>query len=314
MASVNGNLKRYKLVASYDGTRYKGFQRQDSGKEPKNIDSLKSLKRRRFGTSGAIKTPLTIQECIEDALERFSGLDRVTLKVRFAGRTDAGVHARGQVLAVSLPNVGQEMFQIQKSLNSRLPMDISIDKVTFCHEDFDPRTDVKWKRYSYLIKYRRKSYSKTDGSLLPICSSGPNSIRNALDPSFIWVVPWVLDDSKLDEFCRMLTGYHDYSVFVHKRARNEKSNVLELKKLSCEFVQKSDDEEAPVLTTKFVFEAKGFRRSMVRNLVGFLIDLCRGELEESIFEEIWSASDVNATARKLNSSPACGLCLEHVEY
>ena len=51
---------------------------------------------------------------------------------------------------------------------------------------------------------------------------------------------------------------------------------------------------------------------MVRNLVGFLVDLCRGEVDESIFEDLWSGSD--AIAKKVQSAPACGLCLEHVEY
>lgn len=59
--------------------------------------------------------------------------------------------------------------------------------------------------------------------------------------------------------------------------------------------------------------AQGFRRSMVRNLIGFLVDICRGEVDESIFEEgLWAGDD--ATAAKLNMAPACGLCLEHVQY
>jgi hypothetical protein len=171
MAPSDHTLQRYKLIVAYDGTRYKGFQRQSAG----NVNE-KPLKRRRVENSPKTKkkTPLTIQESIEDALEHFSGLDRITLKVRFAGRTDAGVHARGQVLAVSLPLHNREaLWQVQKSINSRLPADISIDQVSECDDNFNPREDVKWKRYSYTLKYRRKV--STNGEPLPICSSGPNS-------------------------------------------------------------------------------------------------------------------------------------------
>jgi tRNA pseudouridine38-40 synthase len=123
------NHCRYKLIVSYDGTRYKGFQRQSSGGSDAG-NSVNFYKRRRYEPNGkTTKTPLTIQECIEDALEGYSGLNRTTLKVRFAGRTDAGVHAREQVLAVTLPvAVTEELWQIQKSINSRLPFDISIDR------------------------------------------------------------------------------------------------------------------------------------------------------------------------------------------
>jgi tRNA U38,U39,U40 pseudouridine synthase TruA len=82
-----------------------------------------------------------------------------------------------------------------------------------------------------------------------------SGIRCALDPSTLWVVPWVLDDSKLDEFCKELTGNHDYSVFVHKRARRDKSNVLTVDKLLCKTIFETE-EAAPVLTVRFDVEAK----------------------------------------------------------
>lgn len=164
-------LQRYKLIVSYDGTRYKGFQRQNSGNG--NEPSLKRARVDDAPKTKKRKTPLTIQESIEDALEHFSRLDRSALKVRFAGRTDAGVHARGQVLAVSLQRNTGELWQLRKSINSRLPSDISIDRVSECGDVFDPRSDVKWKRYSYTLKYRRTA--SKNGVLLPICSSGPNS-------------------------------------------------------------------------------------------------------------------------------------------
>ena len=65
----------------------------------------------------------------------------------------------------------------------------------------------------------------------------------------------------------------------------------------------------PMLTVRIL---QGFRRSMVRNLIGFLVDVSRGQVDESIFKELWSGDD--AVALKINSAPACGLCLEHVQY
>mmetsp|Transcript_8132 Transcript_8132/g.19643 ORF Transcript_8132/g.19643 Transcript_8132/m.19643 type:complete len:314 (-) Transcript_8132:44-985(-) len=303
MAATDEKLQRYRLIVSYNGAQYQGFQRQNSGA----VD-VRPNKRQRTKTK---KGKSTIQETIEDALQHLSGLDRLALRVRFSSRTDSGVHARGQVLAVSLPpSLCPEFWQLRKSINSRLPKDISVDDVTTCAETFEPREHVLWKRYSYTLKYRRKVVK--DGELLPICSSGPNTIRSGLDPSALWVVPWVLDDSKLDEYCEKLTGEHDYSVFVHKHARRERKNVLTVNRLVCTRLNETK-EEAPVVTVRFDVEAKGFRRSMVRNLIGFLVDICMGSVDESIFEEeLWLGKDV--TAAKLNMAPAAGLCLEYAQH
>lgn len=300
-------LLRYKLIVAYDGTRFKGFQRQSSGD---GSTAVKGLKRRRLGDGGkAHPVPLTIQECIEDALEKYTGLVRSELQLRFSGRTDAGVHAVGQVLAVSFPDTLGELWCIRRSINSRLPVDVSVQTISLCDKLFDPRFQVKRKQYSYTLKYRRKVHS--NGELLPVCSSGPHTIRSGLDPSTLWVCPWSLDDSKLDEFCAKLTGNHDYSAFVHHKARRDKSNVMTVEKLVCEQLNETK-EDAPVVTVRMVVEAKGFRRSMVRNLVGFLVDVCRGEVEESIFETLWTGTD--EVAEKVHSAPACGLCLEHALY
>lgn len=81
------------------------------------------------------------------------------------------------------------------------------------------------------------------------------AIRSGLDPTALWVVPWALDDSRLDEYCTMLTGEHDYSVFVHKHARRERSNVLTVNRLVCTRLNETK-EEAPVVTARFDVEAK----------------------------------------------------------
>lgn len=338
-------LQRFKLILAYNGTRYKGFQRQSSGNEPKASDASPnnnnnttntSNKRRRLNT-----TPLTIQECLEDALQAYSGLTRRELKVRFAGRTDGGVHARGQVIVLSLPahlaamdttseesvtpskeeTIENRCWRLRRGINSRLPSDISVENVQRLtngtpQAELDPRKDTTWKEYSYTLKYRRKVYQvssqdQKNQSLLPICSMGPNCVRSALDPDTLWVCPWPLDDSKLDEYCAQLAGHHDYSAFVHKRARREQSNLMRIEQFTCK-VLATTEEDAPVRTVRFLLRAKSFRRAMIRNLIGFLVDLCRGKVPESIFETLWDGSDESAS--QVHSAPPYGLCLERVAY
>jgi tRNA pseudouridine38-40 synthase len=300
-------VQRYKIIVEYDGTRFNGFQRQSSPED--DASSPRFPKRRRLNTNGkAESASVTIQECLEEALMRYSNLPRSRLNFKFAGRTDAGVHAKMQVCAVDIPEQQQE-WMIRKAVNSRLPSDISISSVSRCENDsFDPRHDSKRKQYSYTMKYRRKVFK--DGTLLPICESGPNTIRSALDPPTIWVCPWVLDDSNIDSLCEKLTGTHDYTAFVHKSTRKERENIL-LVKLSCDRLEETK-EECPVVTVRFRVESKGFRRSMVRNLVGFIVDICRGTVDESIFDCLWTGTD--DVAAEVHSAPAFGLCLECVHY
>ena len=311
-------LHRYKLIVSYDGSRFNGLQRQSSGTTSASTTdaSPSNRKRRRTDSKPHKKVPLTVQECFEDALEQYPGHSRDILRVRFAGRTDGGVSARGQVVAVSLPDSvlanGEELWRIRKNINSRLSDDISVEEVYSLADDpdFDPRKDAIRKRYSYTLKFRRKIVDN-DGKLLPICTSGPNCIRNALDPNILWVSPWILDDSNMKRYCQQLTGEHDYSAFVHKQSRREKDNVLTVERFTYDCLNETA-EEAPIVTVRFQVEAKGFRRGMIRNLVGFVVDLCRGQLSESIFDTIWKGTD--EVARSVNSAPPHGLCMEQVSY
>lgn len=303
------SLVRHKLVVAYDGTRYQGFQRQAS--DDSGFEELRNSKKRRWTESGKpLLVPLTVQGCLERAIIQYTSLNRSELRPVFAGRTDAGVHARGQVLVVSLPEDLGELWLIRKSINSRLPEDISIQDVSVCeNQSFDPRKHATLKRYTYTVKYRRVVVS--DGKPLPICTSGPNTLRDAWDRNNVWICPWALDDSNLQSLCQRMTGEHDYSAFVHKKARKDKSNILTVEKFTVKVLNETN-EDAPVVNIMFIVEAKGFRRSMVRNLVGLVVDICRGAVDVSILDEVWTGTDT--VARKVNSAPACGLCLEHVWF
>jgi tRNA pseudouridine38-40 synthase len=324
-------LQRYKLILSYDGTRYKGWQRQSSSSSVNDGSVLTSppdarhWKKRKYDNTGRVVTiPLTIQESLEDALELYSSQDRRVLRVRMAGRTDAGVHAKGQVVVVSLPKPGSEfnisedaeLWQIRKSINSRLPRDLSIEGISTCDESFDPREDVVTKQYSYAIRYRRKTLDADGKHVLSICvKGGPELLRSAFDDSRCWLVPWALDDSKLERYCKLLSGDHDFSAFVHKRSRDERNNCKPVTRFECKRIRTTVSDDAPVCDVRFEMEAQGFGRSQVRNFIGFIVDICRGDIQDydTVEDWLWDTSP-EEVAKKVNAAPPSGLCLEWVKY
>lgn len=345
----------FKMIVAYDGSRFSGIQRQtstasmlllknSSSSEVNNCNDTSGRKRRKGKEDSSSRPPrnpsrdmntgrrkkclVTIQECLELALlgwihdtmasDEAKTISIETINLRFAGRTDKGVHARGQVIAVRIPEQLKQQFQnweIRRALNSRLPVDISVEEVNLCSNDaFDPRTDVIRKQYSYTIKYRRRR----EGEAPLICDSGINTVRSALDSPCLWVCPWSLDDSRMPELCSILKGEHNFRNFVHKSDRNERDHTMTLERM--EFQQLSVESYGsvafPVVTARVVVEAKGFRRSMVRNLVGFCVDVCRGDeglKQVDLSNDLWKDSG-DDMADKIHAAPASGLCLERVHY
>lgn len=333
--SPNPNdLQRYKLLLSYDGTRYKGWQRQSSsssvqdGFTSTSAKNTHNLKKRKYDEKGrVVSIPLTVQESLEDALEMYSGLDRPSLRVRMAGRTDAGVHARGQVVVVSLPKPQSkssispdiEFWQVRKSINSRLPRDLCIDDVSTCDPSFDPRKDVVLKQYSYIMRYfrRNEDLKGNVANAAPVTfKGGPELLRSAFDDGRCWLVPWALDDSKLEDYCKLLSGDHDFTAFVHKNCRTERDNCKPVTRFACKHLQTAVQEGgATVCDVRFEVESQGFGRSQIRNFVGFIVDLCRGSIQDYDTVEDWLwKTDPAKVSNMINAAPACGLCLEWVKY
>jgi tRNA pseudouridine(38-40) synthase len=385
--------RRYMMTVAYDGTRFKGFQRQTSSSSAQQgqqgtatadetantvVDKKtfrKNKVRRHDGTTGKmIAVSVTVQEFLEDAFEMFASSlsrqrwDRDLLRMRFAGRTDAGVHARGQVIAVNLPlhamsttattsttnnenTNDEELWRIRRAINSRLPVDVSIESVQIApHDHFDPRKEAVRKRYSYTIRYRRQVFTSTDSNeqkqqqqqrslLLPICTEGgPNLLRNALDPmnGRCWIIPWALDDSKLEEYCEVLTGTHDFSAFVHKSSREQHQRQQQIDGggphrtvdiLTMERIQTTEVDGAPVCDVRFTTEAKGFGRNQVRYMIGFLVDLCRGDGGalvpdvrptdggDKVASWLWNEEqDYEMLAARIQKAAPCGLVLEKVFF
>lgn len=309
-------MPRYRLIVAYDGSRFNGFQRQTATAEMTLTKRPAVTKRKRDQREKGVA--VTVQECLEYAVADAAAATDTDVTVadlhtRFAGRTDAGVHATGQVCVCSLPLQTEPLWLLRKSINSRLSDDISVESVEMCSDSFCPRSDVKQKQYSYTLKYRRLIVDDSTGTPLPICDSGPNTVRHAMDPVCLWVVPWALNDSRLSDVTKQLQGSHNFKAFVHKQDRNTRDHELTLQQVSWKIISESV-EEAPVITAVMTFQATGFRRSMVRNLVGFCVDVCRGLPGVAALEwaDIWSGSEEAAT--QIHSAPAGGLCLDRVDY
>jgi len=246
------NEKNIKLTLAYDGTRYHGWQRQ--------------------------KNAATLQESIENKLERMLGTP-VTLVA--SGRTDAGVHALGQVCHfITSSNLSPEI--IKKGLNALLPDDILIEDTAYAPLDFHARYHAKKKTYIYKILNRQ----------------APDIFRRA----FVWHVPVPLDVDRMVVCLRRLEGTHDFSSFRSSGSGNQ-NPIRTL--FSAEIHETSGGE------LSFVFEGNGFLRHMVRNMVGTVIQVGLNKMDIDAFDRILLAKDRRKAGVK---APARGLFLVRVTY
>lgn len=244
-----------KLVVEYDGTEYSGWQTQE-GK-----------------TGGA-----TIQDVLERMLSRVA-VERV--RVLCAGRTDAGVHALGQVCSVK-GGFRYDNERLIHSLNSMLPRDIAIRSIETVDDSFHPIRDAKWKRYRY-----RLTTSKIPS---------PHLARTC------WWMPVEVDIGRMREACKALIGEHDFSSF---RARGScaKSSVRNILSLDVETTEDG----------LIVFEivGEGFLKYMVRIIAGTLFEVGRGRFEVEDMEKIIDARDRTKAGP---TAPARGLFMVEVGY
>jgi tRNA pseudouridine38-40 synthase len=174
-------------------------------------------------------TSSTIQDCLERALLGWTGsqtVDELTLKG--AGRTDKGVHARGQIVVIQVPRLleGKEGWELCRATNSRLPDDIVVLAFELCDkDDFCPRKDVKLKQYSYTLKFRRKVMDANE-KVLPLCDGGMHTLRRAHEPSCIWNCPWALDDSMFINLCKAHYKGYTISVALFTRRNDERETTI----------------------------------------------------------------------------------------
>lgn len=252
-------MPRYKLTIEYDGTPFSGWQKQD---EP---------------------GIMTVQKIMEDAAAKFLATgDQV--EIQCAGRTDAGVHARGQVAHLDLP-VDRDLFNVRQGINiMMLPHPIAIVKAEHAGEDFHARYDAKQRHYLYRITNR--------------------SSRLALDINRTWQVHGEFNLEKMREAARFLIGTHDFTSFRDKDCQS-KSPVKTLDTLT--ITQRKNNPEQIMIR----LSAKSFLHHQVRNMVGTLTEVALGKRSPESIKDILEARHRTAAGVM---APACGLYLMGVEY
>jgi len=242
-------MQNYLIVLSYDGTDYHGWQRQ-----PKKR---------------------TIQGTLEDALARIA---QKKVTVIGAGRTDAGVHARGQVVNFKAGlRLSQE--ELKKALNAILPGDIRVIELKKTAIDFHARRDAKAKVYQYRIFH------------------GPEINPFVLRYVLHW--PYPLNLARMRKAARLFQRQADFSGFSSNRL------LYPVRKVTRSEIRKTGDEII------YTIEASGFLRYMVRTIAGTIIEVGRGRVSLEQIEEIFREKQ-----RTLGSptAPAKGLCLMKVVY
>lgn len=245
---------RYKLTLEYDGTNTLGWQRQLDGP--------------------------SVQEYLENVLELLSGKHS---EVAAAGRTDAGVHALGQVAHIDF-ETSMEPWKIREAFNANLRQmeaPVAVLDVEAVSDDFHARFSAKGRGYIYRILNRR----------------APSILRN----NRVWWVPVPLNIEQMQKGAQYLLGHHDFTSF-RASACQAKSPIKTLDKFD---IEKQGDE---IICT---VEAKSFLHHQVRNMVGTLKMVGEGKLPPEDIKTILEAKDRSAAGA---TAPACGLYLNKVVY
>lgn len=221
----------------------------------------------------------TIQETLEKALSRICSQP---IRVHGSGRTDSGVHALGQVAHFDTPESARDI-PWQKALNAMLPKDISILDASPVSPDFHARFSVRSKRYAYTIW------------------TEPRYVLPQRAP-FVWAAR-DLDADAMEQAAAFLTGTHDFAAF--QNAGTEIKGTVR----TLDPIVRTDGLHPAEWV--FHFQADGFLKQMVRNLMGLLVEVGRGKLEPEDAGRILSSRD-RTTAP--STAPPQGLCLEEVQY
>jgi tRNA pseudouridine38-40 synthase len=244
-------IRRLKLVLEYDGTAYHGWQVQPG------LD--------------------TIQGRLEGALARLAG---TRVQVMGAGRTDAGVHALGQVASCSA-DLRLDDRTLWRALNALLPKDIVVRDVSTAPVDFDARRSAKTKIYRYAVL--RRAYP------------------SALDGRFSLYVPYALDVEAMTEAAQHLVGTHDFSAF--RAGTCAAATPIRTVYRACW--------DASGDLWRFDIVGNAFLQHMVRIIVGTLLEVGRGRRRAGDVPDILAARDRRRAGK---TAPAHGLCLVAVAY
>lgn len=250
-------MKRYAAILAYDGTDYQGFQRQSA------------------------PTP-TIQGAVEAAVAAVTGQASAVIA---AGRTDTGVHARGQVIAfdVDWKHSGDDLLS---AINSQLPLDIALQRL-WPQADFHPRYDARWRQYAYRVATVKA--------------------RNPLLNRRAWqLVGEQLNLDAMREAATKCLGEHDFAAFGTPPQRGSSNTVRQV-------FQSRWEAETEDYGAAYTYRIRGtaFLYHMVRRLVGAMVQVGRGKLSLPAFEDIFRSGDIQ---RAKILAPPQGLVLEAVGY
>jgi tRNA pseudouridine38-40 synthase len=264
-------MPSFRLTLAYDGTNFAGSQIQPNQR--------------------------TVQGELEGAL---SVIAATPIRAILAGRTDRGVHAVGQVAAVTLPAWSTTAYDLQHALNARLPVDVGATAATLCADSFNPRYDAAWREYRYWIA---------------------SAVVSPFLGRYAWIWRTELDAEAVRAGAQNLVGTHDFASFAgdgegvpwSHRAETPRGTTRTILRCDCQDVRPpigpGSNEFATVLEIRVV--ADGFLPHMVRNVVGALLRVGRGHRDSDWISELLARRD-----RRLGpaAAPPHGLTLVRVGF
>lgn len=266
-------MKNYKITIQYEGTRFQGWQRQTS-------------------------TDNTIQGKIEAILSKMCG---VPVEINGAGRTDAGVHSKGQVANFKI-HTDKTAAEIMDYLNLYLPEDVAVVEIEEVNDRFHARLNAKGKHYQYRLRTAVTSDVFSRRTVCPYAEIPNVGMADKAQEEASKCVnkEYVLDVNAMKEAAKLLGGKHDFKAFTSNH-RTKKSTVRTID------IQITETPEEIV----FDYTGDGFLYHMVRILTGTLIEVGEGKRTPESMTNILN-SEERANAGVL--VPAKGLTLVEVYY
>lgn len=252
-----GRLHTWKLTLEYDGSRYSGWAEQRNAR--------------------------TVMGEVRQAAERSLGR---AVELAGAGRTDAGVHALGQVahLRAELAGAPPAPQQFLLALNEALPFDIAVLSVEPAPNRFHARHDALRRTYVYRIAKQKDAFSK----------------------KFVWWIKEPLDIPSMRKAVALLPGRHDFVLFrAADAARPDESTIVQVESASLEESERR---------LEFRIEASHFLWRMVRRVMGALVRVGRGDLSVEQFRRLINAEPQDGVMLAAWTVPSAGLFLEKVTY
>lgn len=246
-------MGKIKCIVSYDGTDYAGFQIQPHAR--------------------------TVQGELEKALAKVH--KKQPIRLHPSGRTDAGVHAIGQVIHFESPLCLQKESW-KKALNALLPDDIAVKEAQLVEDTFHARYDAVEKEYRYYVNHEEE--------------------LDIFKRHYVYQFPYPLIVKRMQEACRYLEGTHDFTAFASAKATVKGSKVRTLSKVACE-VEGNE--------IVFIFRGDGFLYHMVRIMVGTLLEIGQKRREPEDIVHLLAEKDRRLAGK---TAPPEGLYLWNVVY